>query len=483
MNVSAFFRRFGRRKQAPRTWSLLYRPHETQSGAPQPELLGDAPRIYSQHAWVYACVRAIAQAAASVPWRLWRTSDSGAREPADAHEPLARLLRRVNPRHSFPELIEATLVSLELTGNAYWALERDGRGAVAEIWPMRPDRVKIIPGRHFVEGYIYEANAAKVAFGPHEVVHFRYFSPADDFYGLSPLAAAADSIATDLFAVAYNQGFFRRGARPEGIITSQVELSEDELKRLRAQFEELYAGVEKAHRVMILGADLEWKTLGLPPADAQFLDQRRLSREEICAVFGVPPAVVGIYEYANYANAQLQRKLFWGETILPKLRRIAGTINEQLTPHFSPALEFEFETSAVPALQEDSQERAQVAATVVQRGIMTINEVRERLYGLPPVSWGDTWWAPGSLIRADAPEAGQAPPPAPAQATLALFGGRHPLAAGLPLPEPEAARASTQPALQASAALPPGITGFASAHRPPHPRFHAATPVQKLAYS
>ncbi|MBC7288802.1 MAG: phage portal protein, partial [Armatimonadetes bacterium] len=237
-------------------------------------------------------------------------------------------------------------------------------------------------GRNLVEGYIYEANGKQVAFGSDEVLHFRYYSPCDDFYGLSPLAAAVDSVTTDLFAIAYNQGFFRRGARPEGVITSQVELSEEELKRLRAQFEEIYAGAENAHRVLILGSDLQWQSLGVSPKEADFLQQRRLSREEICAVFGVPPAVVGIYQYANYANAQLQRRLFWCDTILPKLARIEGVINEHLTPRFGRDLVVEFDTSRVPALQAEAREQAEVAAILVKSGILSIQEARSIFYGL-----------------------------------------------------------------------------------------------------
>ncbi len=387
---------FSRKKQAPRTWSLLYLPQEEQDGVAAPTIAQDAPRAYAQHAWVYACVRAIAQACASVPPRVWRVDAEGERWPVGPREPLALLLARVNPRDSFTDLIEATLIGLELTGNAYWALERDAAGQVVELWPMRPDRVRVLPGRNLVQGYAYEANGRRVAFKPEEVIHFRYFAPGDDFYGLSPLSAAADAVTSDLFAVAYNQQFFRRGARPEGVISSQVQLSEEELKRLRAQFEELYAGIDKAHRVMILGSDLQWQTLGVAPKDAEFLEQRRLSREEICAVFGVPPAVVGIYQYANYANAQLQRKLFWSDTILPKLQRLAGVINERLTPLFSdrPALGtarlvVEFDTSGVPALQEEAKEQAEVAAMLVAQGIMTVNEVRDRFYHLPPAAWGE----------------------------------------------------------------------------------------------
>ena len=381
-NMLSLIKRIFQRKQAPRTWSILYMPHEENSGAAPPAIAADAARAYSQHAWVYACVRAIAQAAASVPAAVWRVGLHGEKRKVETTHPLARLLRRPNPRYSFTELMEATVVGLELTGNAYWALEAGPDGTVAEIWPMRPDRVKVVPGRNLVEGYIYEANGKRVAFGADEVLHFRYFSPADDFYGLSPLSAAVDSVTTDLYAIAYNQAFFKRGARPEGVITSQVQLSEEEMKRLRAQFEELYSGVDKAHRVMILGADLQWQSLGVAPKDADFLQQRKLSREEICAVFGVPPAVVGIYQYANYANAQLQRKLFWSETVLPKLGRIAGVINEYLTPRFGQDLEVEFDASGVPALQAEAREQAEVAAILVNAGILTAEEARVRFYRL-----------------------------------------------------------------------------------------------------
>jgi hypothetical protein len=188
---------------------------------------------------------------------------------------------------------------------------------------------------------------------------------------------------------------------------------------------------------------------------------------------------VGIYEYANYANAQLQRKLFWSETVLPKLRRIGDAINEQLAAKMDERVEMGFDASGVHALQDDANEQAQVAATLVQRGIMTVNEVRERMYSLPPVAWGDSWWASGSLQRADDPEAARhAPiPQGNAQALdLSARSGNH-ASARPPLPGLEAALAEALGTPEGMACVAEGDTaGKAPAHQPPHPKHHAAAP-------
>jgi SPP1 gp7 family putative phage head morphogenesis protein len=109
---------------------------------------------------------------------------------------------------------------------------------------------------------------------------------------------------------------------------------------------------------------------------------------------GVPPAIVGIYEYANYANAREQTRTFWRNRVLPLASRITSAINEQLAPQYGDGVRVVLETSSASALQPDYAELASIAAQLVQQGVMTRDEVRETLFGLEPLGgdWGNGWW-------------------------------------------------------------------------------------------
>lgn len=375
---------------------ILVNDFEERLGKDRPENYEDYAIAYSQVVWVYACVSTIATAIAGAPLKTYRQTAKSVEEVSESR--LARLLADVNPHISSCDLWEATASFLELSGNCYWEIERDDEGVPVAIYPMRPDRVKIVPDRaDFVKGYIYEVNGRSVSLSAEEVVHFKYFNPANEYYGLGPIAAIRNAIIVDQYSVAYNKSFFKNGAHPGGVLETDSSLSDETFNRLRKQWEEAHKGARRAHRIAVLEEGLRYKPIGLSPRDMEFLKQRKLCREEICAVFKVPPALVGIYEYANYANAEHQNRAFWQKAVIPKLRKLEEKINNSLLPMLDRNRSKQgerwfvrFDTSAIDALKENEDIKSQVQERLVRSGIMTINEIR-RTENLPPVPWGDQW--------------------------------------------------------------------------------------------
>lgn len=392
-------RRFGYTKSA-RTRAVAIPEFEQRGGRDRPEDFEDYAVAYAQVVWVHACASIIASTLAGLPLRVLRQGH----EQPDA--PLQGLLDCPNPHSTGYDLWEHTVTCLELVGNAYWELERDRGGRPVAIYPLRPDFVRIVPDvRDYIRGYLYEVNGRAVALAPDEVLHFRYFNPLDEYYGLGPLAAARHGIIADSYAVAYNTGFFRNGARPQGILETERSLSDDALRRLRAQWEEAHRGLGRAHRLAILEEGLIYKPLALSPQDMEFFKQRQMSREEICAAFKVPPAIVGLFEYANYANAKQQERFFWSHTLVPKTRKLERRLRVALANQVRPLMDgagwdVRFDLSGVAALQADQVQQARVSATLVAAGLQTINE-RRAVENLPPVAWGDVWHPPRSVRPAD----------------------------------------------------------------------------------
>ncbi len=145
---------------------------------------------YAKNAIAYRCVRLIAEAAASAPLRVG---------PSD--HPLARLLARPNPEQTGIELLEAFYGHLQVSGNAFMEVARLESAAPSELYVLRPDRMSVVPGADgWPIGWEHRAGADVRRFerdpvsGDAPILHLKLFHPADDWYGLSPMEAAAYAI-------------------------------------------------------------------------------------------------------------------------------------------------------------------------------------------------------------------------------------------------------------------------------------------------
>ncbi|MCQ4575249.1 MAG: phage portal protein [Candidatus Brocadiales bacterium] len=352
------------------------------------EIYGDAE--YSS-VWVFACVKAIAQTVASVPFVFYKDTSSG-RERLPQTHPLVKLFWGVNPRMTRYDFWEASMVYMELTGNCFWALEKNNSdGHPGEIWPLRPDRMRIIPNKEeLVDGYLFSVGEKSVGYGRDEMIHLKYFNPLNELWGMSPLAAVRQGLLADFYAVMYNQKFFKQGARPSGVISTQAELNDAAMWRLRAEFDQAYSGAERSHRVILLEKGLQWQSISLGQKDMEFIEQRRLSREEILAVYKVPPIEVGILEHANYANSETQDRIFWTKGVIPRLRKIEECVNTFLAPRFGVGIFGEFDLSGVEALRDNELDKSDIATKLVGSDVWTVNEARKKLWNMSPVEWGDS---------------------------------------------------------------------------------------------
>lgn len=397
--IDKLLARFGYVKQS-RTWPITVMPWEKSQGISLPEDYEAYALTYRDIIWVYVCVNKIATAGASVPFRIYRRiRDDDVEELTD--HPAVKLFYDVNPFMSSYDLWEGTFAYPELQGNCYWELVRDRQGNIREIYFLRPDRVRVVPDeKRGVVGYIYEYNGKRIALEARDVIHFKNWNPNSEWYGQSSLSAARSSAVLDRLATQYNRKFFSAGARPDGILTPEdpdVDIGPDERERIRAEWQKLHGGVENAHRIAILTGGLKYQSVQLPPKDVEFLKLKQLTKAEIAAAFGVPMPLID-QERSTYDNYKSAQKDFWQNTMVPKLRKVARTVTEQLLqPYFGEDLFAEFDVSAVEALREDEEKLTNVDVKLVESGLATINERRQRK-GLEPVPWGDTWYKPINLV-------------------------------------------------------------------------------------
>ena len=394
---------------------------------------------YLANPWVFAGVRAIGTSAATVPLQVVRKASDGTLELLPQHK-AARALQYVNGTDSTYTLVEAIVSSLCLDGNAYLNLIRPRPGAPPTgIQWLPPSHVRIIPGEgeraELASGYEVSSGGRKIIVPDRDIVHCKLFGGDDQYYGASPLKPLMQVLNAWGYNMTTQEGFFKRGGLPTGILKAIADLTSAQRKQLAEAWRQ-WRSAGSAELPLILGQDLEYKALGATPDSVLAIEFPNALREMILAVLGVPPVIVGIFEFANYANSQVQRKLFWQETVLDYLARIEATLTEQFLPEFGErdeSVRAHFDTSKVDALQEDFATEATSVMGLVTNGILTINEARAKLPGsYDAVPWGDTWYGPFSLgpiasvsgaVLAPAPKTPAIPPP-PEPEPKALTGGR-----------------------------------------------------------
>ena len=344
-------------------------------------------KAYNSFVWVYGCVNKIAESGAMTPFSVLKRIKEGL-EDIENH-PFEELLLNPNPFMSRFELWERTFASIELLGNAYWFIDFDEENIPASIWVMRADRIKPIPNKSkWIDGYEYQAGSSgkKREIPTENIVHFKRFHPLKEFVGASAIEAAAQTLEMERAANIYNAAFFKNNAKPTGVLTTDQSLSREQIKIIIDQWNMKFKGGDKSHKTALLTGGVKFQAIGMPPKDIEFIELKNKNMDEICAIFGVPPAKLGLSKDVNRANAEALDYTFNQHTMKPKMWRIAEKITQQILPYYQKGdekLVGQFDEQVESSKTLMLQEIGAVGA------FLTVNEIRKRYLHMPPVSWGD----------------------------------------------------------------------------------------------
>lgn len=341
----SFFSRLFSRKEAPSR--ILIAQHNLDRPVTTPrdyEKLSEEG--YSKNAVAYACVNKIATSLKTIRLVLYRkpTTPKGRLEEVESH-PILKLLERPNPMMAGPTYWEAVAAYMLLSGNSYTHAvgpQRDSAKNPRELWPLRPDRVQVIPGRTGLpKGYEYSSGASKVIFpvdvtgAPSQVLHIKSFNPLNDWYGMSPIEAAAFSIDQHNESGKWNLALLQNSARPSGILTLKQKLKDEVRDKLRDDLESRVTGAQNAGKpIVINGAEAEWTGLSFTPEAMEWIESKNTSARDIALVFNVPPMLLGIPGDNTYSNYKEAREAFWIEGVLPLVDGVLGGHNAWLPALF-----------------------------------------------------------------------------------------------------------------------------------------------------
>jgi HK97 family phage portal protein len=345
------------------------------------------------------CVALRSELLASVPLHLYRRTPSGGRERADDN-PLYRVLHdSPNSNQSAYEFRELMVRSLDYWGNAYARIIWNARGAVTGLVAILYGDCTVdqLPNGRLRYRVFNQQSRRTETLLAEEVLHIR--GPTrDGIIGWSPIMIARASLGLAVAQATTAQSLSENGLRPSGLLSYPQMLSPDQRQSLHGLAKDEHAGARNAGKLMIVDGGGKFEKMSFSPEDSQFLEQRRLSNEDVARVFGVPPTSVGILDKGTYSNTEQESYSLVQNCIGPLAARIETAMQRcLLTDVGRRNLYIEHDLDGL--LRGDVKSRYDAYRVGRESGILSVNDVR-RAENEPPIgAEGDLHHMPANWIQ------------------------------------------------------------------------------------
>jgi HK97 family phage portal protein len=335
-------------------------------------------QMYEQTSWVRAVVGVICKAVTARGYTLVPSKPNADQRNA---ETLSEFFSNCNPNDTFLEILDDITRDAYVFGNAFLEVVHGADGKPKELWNLDATTVRVKADEHgSIQGYVQmpkyslAAQSGRVDFDPNEVIHFKLGTKGATLYGLSPLASLILPITVDKFAQIYNRAFFINGGKIKGAFIMKNSTAE-QVERNREFLNARARNPDLAHADLVLEGDTEYRQIGVNQKDMEFLELREFTRNEILAVYGVPPSKVSIIETGNIGSGtgEHQTQTFYEETILPFQMRLAEKITKHIIRQGFGIQDWSFQFNKRSI---DEKDQAEIFNIYLQGGVFTPEEVR-----------------------------------------------------------------------------------------------------------
>jgi len=339
---------------------------------------------------VYACIYKIASTLGTLQLTTLREEGTGS-TPALELDLFNILARQPDEGVTASYFWEQLTANMLLHGKGYALIIRSpDTGAV--------QRLEFIPTKH-VKQLEYEGAPVFQVKGIDGVVFNDDILCIPYLLGASPIELHSETIGLAKAAEAYAAEYFNNGSIMTGVLSSDQPLKKEQLDIVRNSWNASSAG----NLTRVLPAGFKYDRIALSPDEAQNIEARKLSAEDIARCFNVPAALIGLDGNLTYNNTEQAGIFFAKHTILPIARRIEQEIeNKLLTPEQRKRYSVRF--SIDDLMRGDLKTRADYYNTLLQAGVLTPNEVR-KFENLPSAEGGNVLRVPVNVISADKFEA------------------------------------------------------------------------------
>ena len=384
-------------KAADAGYSFLF--GRTTSGKPVNE------RTAMQTTAVYACVRILAEAVASLPLHVYEYQDDGGKKLVHDH-PLYYLLHdEPNPEMTSFVFRETLMSHLLIWGNAYAQIIRDGAGRVLGLYPLLPDKMEVQRDDRGNIYYVYSRNSdenpmfkeyGNIKLKAEDVLHIPGLG-FDGLIGYSPIAMAKNAVGMTLACEEYGASFFANGANPGGVLEHPGVLKDP--SKVRESWNSVYRGVNNAHKIAVLEEGMKDQK-GIPPEEAQFLETRKFQINEIARLYRIPPHMVGDLDKSSFSNIEQQSLEFVKYTLDPWVIRWEQSLQRSLLLPGEKGKYF-IKLNVDGLLRGDYQSRMNGYAVGRQNGWVSANDIREmeNMNPIPDEEGGNLYLVNGAMTK------------------------------------------------------------------------------------
>ena len=385
-------------KAADAGYSFLF--GRTTSGKPVNE------RTAMQTTAVYACVRILAEAVASLPLHVYEYQDDGGKKLVHDH-PLYYLLHdEPNPEMTSFVFRETLMSHLLIWGNAYAQIIRDGAGRVLGLYPLLPDKMDVQRDDKGNIYYVYSRNSDEnpmfkeygdIRLKAEDVLHIPGLG-FDGLIGYSPIAMAKNAVGMTLACEEYGASFFANGANPGGVLEHPGVLKDP--SKVRESWNSVYRGVNNAHKIAVLEEGMKYQQIGIPPEEAQFLETRKFQINEIARLYRIPPHMVGDLDKSSFSNIEQQSLEFVKYTLDPWVIRWEQSLQRSLLLPGEKGKYF-IKLNVDGLLRGDYQSRMNGYAVGRQNGWFSANDIRkmENMNPIPDEQGGNLYLINGAMTK------------------------------------------------------------------------------------
>jgi HK97 family phage portal protein len=368
------------------------------------------PKTALNYSAVYSAISLISGTIGSLPLHLMQRKDQKKRIADD------RITYRVlhdewNPLMTAMAGRECLMAHVLAWGNGYAEKVFNGYGEVVQLWPITPDRC--FPEMR--EGnlvYRIKVNGQEIILPREKVLHVPGLG-FDGFVGYSVVNMAAKSIGLGMALETFGELYFGQGTHPGIVVSHPKALSNESAKNLKEALTNTYSGLGKAHRLMLLEDGMKLEKLGIPPNDSQFLESRQFQIPEIARWFNLPPHKLKDLTRSSFSNIESEQISFITDSILPWLVRLEQNYNMQLLSSSDKQLSgrgrLYFKHIVEGLMRGDAASRAAFYTVMLDKGVFSINEVRE-LEDKDPVEGGDIHLVPLNMTTLENAGKPAAPP-------------------------------------------------------------------------
>ena len=377
----------------------------------------DYATVWRSQPQVRTVVSFLARNIAQLGLHTYRRKSDTDRERLTAH-PLAQLLSKPNPRTTRYRLIDSLVNDLGIYDTALWLKVRPDDTSAPGALVRIPPQLVTPQGDNWLgaDSYLITGSKGSLTVKASDVVHFRGHNPDDPRWGSSPIETLRRILDEERAAGLYRDQLWRNGARMSGYLTrpAATPWGDGARARFRAQWQAQYTGGgSQAGGTPILEDGMTFVPSSISPESAQYIEARKLTREEVAAAYHIPLPMVGILDNATFSNITEQHKQLYQDTLGPWLQMIREDIELQLLPDLDDTDGVYVEFNLAEKMRGSFEEQAQQLQTAVGAPWLSRNEARAR-QNLPQIPGGDDLVTPLNVLiggqaspRDSAPSSGQ----------------------------------------------------------------------------